>query len=81
MPPELKILGIQFLSCPSVGLSVWQKNFKIGHNFWMVSDRTFIFHMRIPCDKTFPLIPKYVTLTFDLLFKNFNIWRNLNGMW
>jgi hypothetical protein len=41
----------------------------------MVCDRAFIFHMCVPYDKTFLLVPKFVTLTlkFDSLFKNFNI--------
>jgi hypothetical protein len=51
------------------------KNFNIGHIFWMVSDRAFIFHMCSLCQdlsigtKVFDL----VTLKFDPLFKNFNI--------
>ena len=36
------------------------KNFYIGNNFWMISDRAFIFHLCIPCDKTFPLIAKFL---------------------
>ena len=34
------------------------KNFNIGHNFWMLSDRAFIYHMCIPCGKTFSLVPR-----------------------
>jgi hypothetical protein len=51
------------------------KNFNIGHIFWMMSDNVFIFHMCVPYDKTFLLVPKCLTLTlkFDSLFKNFNI--------
>ena len=33
------------------------KNFYIGHIFWLVRCRAFIFHMSIPCDKTFLLVP------------------------
>ena len=38
----------------------------------------FIFHMYIPCDKTFPRVPKMfdlvtLTLRFDLLLKSFNL--------
>ena len=29
-------------------------NFNLAYNFWTVRARTLIFHMRIPCDKTFP---------------------------
>jgi hypothetical protein len=47
--------------CPSVCLSVC-KNFNIGHIFWMVSDRAFIFHMCVPYDKNFLLVPKFLTL-------------------
>ena len=59
------------------------KNFNIGHNFWIVSDRAFIFHICNSCDKTFSLIPKFLdfvtmALTFDLLFLNFNI---VNNFW
>ena len=32
------------------------KNFKLGRNFWTSRDRAFIFHMYIPCDKTFHFI-------------------------
>jgi hypothetical protein len=38
------------------------KNFNIGHSFWIASDRTFIFHMCVPYDKTFLLVPKLLTL-------------------
>jgi hypothetical protein len=33
------------------------KNFHFGHIFWMVSDRTFEFHMHVTCGKTFILEP------------------------
>ena len=33
------------------------KNFNIGHNFFIVRDRAFIFGMWIPYDKTFPTEP------------------------
>ena len=41
-------------------LSVWLfvcKNFYTGHIFWLVRLRAVIFHMSIPCDKTFLLVP------------------------
>jgi hypothetical protein len=38
------------------------KNLNIGNIFWMVSDRALIFHMYVPYDKTFLLVPKYLTL-------------------
>jgi hypothetical protein len=38
------------------------KNFNIGHIFWMVNDRAFIFHMCVPYDRSFLLIPKSLTL-------------------
>ena len=34
-----------------------RKNFNIGHIFWLVRLRAFIFHMSICCDKTFLLVP------------------------
>ena len=64
MPPISKIRGYIVFGlsvCLTVCLFVRGKNFNIGHNFWTVSDRAFIFHMCIPCDKTFPLIPKFLT--------------------
>ena len=33
------------------------KNFSLGHNLWTLRDKAFIFHMCIPCDKTFHTIP------------------------
>jgi hypothetical protein len=54
------------------------KNFNIDHIFWMVSDRAFIFHMCIPFDINFLLVPNFLTswpftLKICILFKNFNI--------
>ena len=50
------------------------KNFNLGYNFQTRSDRAFILHMCVPCDKTFQhgtIIFDLVTLTlkFDLLLK------------
>ena len=41
-------------------LSLW--NFNLANNFWTVSAKAFIFHMNIPCNKTFPLVPLLLTL-------------------
>jgi hypothetical protein len=38
------------------------KNSNFGYNFLMVSTRALISHMRIPCDKIYPWIPKSLTL-------------------
>ena len=42
----------------------------------MARDRAFIFHKCIPYDKPFYLLPKCLTLNFDLHFKNFKIGHN-----
>ena len=42
---------------PGVGVGVGvrvYKNFNLAYNSWTTIDRAFIFHMCIPCDKTFP---------------------------
>ena len=44
--------AVSLLSSSSV-----DKNFNLGHNLRITRDRTFIFHMCIPCDKTFHIIP------------------------
>jgi hypothetical protein len=51
------------------------KNFNLSYNFQIMSTKAWIFHMSIPCDKTFPWGQGFVTLTlvFDLLIKNFNL--------
>ena len=33
------------------------KNFNLGHNFQTRSDKAFILHVCIPCDKTFHMVP------------------------
>ena len=33
------------------------KNFNIGHNFFNLRDKAFIFGMCVPYDKTFPAVP------------------------
>ena len=38
------------------------ENFYIANNFWTVSGRALMFHMSIPCDETFPLLPLFLTL-------------------
>ena len=45
-------------------LEVWPtlKNFNLGHNFLTRSDRAFILHMCIPCDKTFHIVLYFLTL-------------------
>ena len=50
------------------------KNFNLGHSFLTRRGRAFIFHMYIPCDKTFPWVQNFfylvtLTLKFDLLSK------------
>jgi hypothetical protein len=38
-------------------LTYFLKTFNIGHIFWMASDAAFTFHMHVPSDKTFLLVP------------------------
>ena len=47
--------------CSSVHPSL-QSKLKLDHNFWTKSDSALILHKCIPCDKTFVLIPKFLTL-------------------
>ena len=60
--PEIEDLrgGILFLSCLSFCPPLW--NFNLANNFWKVSARALVFHMSIPCDKTFPWVPLFFTL-------------------
>ena len=54
--PRMDISGLFSFSFHFVSFFLFvcqQKTWYIGHNFWMVSDRTFIFHMCIPFGKTF----------------------------
>ena len=71
--------------CRSVFLSFsppfW--NFNLANNFWTVSDRAFIFHMIIPCDKNFPWVSLFFTLlpwpwSLTQIFENFNL---VNNFW
>ena len=59
-PQDRRSGGILFLSCLSFCHPLW--NFNIPYNFWTVSTRALIFHMRMPCDKTFPSVPLFFTL-------------------
>ena len=51
---------------PSVRLSIRigfvDKNFNLGHKFKTITDRDFILHICIPCDKTFHMVPNFFTL-------------------
>ena len=46
------------MACPFVCLLFVCKNFYIGHSFWMISDRAFIFHIHISYGNTLSLVPK-----------------------
>ena len=37
-------------------LTLFFENFKLANTFWTVSARALIFHMSIPCDKTFSVL-------------------------
>ena len=61
------------VSSASSSSSSVDKNFNLGHNLWTTghnlwttSDRTIIFHMRIPCDKTLHIIPWHLPSDLDL---------------
>ena len=46
----------------TVTFDLYFENFNFDHNYWTITDMAFIFHMCIrviPCDKTFPSVPKY----------------------
>ena len=54
------------------------KKLNLGHYFWTIRDRAFIFHMCISCDKTFLSIPKFLTLwPWPWLLTYF--WKNLTS--
>jgi hypothetical protein len=38
------------------------ENFNLGYIFGLVGAKTLIFHMSVPCDKTFLWVPKNLTL-------------------
>ena len=48
------------MSCLAFCPPLWK--FNLASNFWTVSARTLIFHMSIPCDKTFPWVSLFITL-------------------
>ena len=57
-------------------LNFWK--LQLAYNFWTVSARALIFHMGIPCDKTFLWIPIVFTLwswpwSLIYFFENFNL--------
>ena len=53
--------------CLSFYPPLWK--FNLANNFWTVRARALIFHMSIPCDKTFPWVSFFLhwnlTLEFD----------------
>jgi hypothetical protein len=68
----------------------WPPDFEVwptvnfGHIFWMVSDKTFIFHMCVPYDKTFLLEPNFFTFwpwSLTYFLKTEHCPYLLNGKW
>ena len=75
--PEIEdvfVLSVILLFCPPF------RNFNFAYNFWTVSARALIFHMSIPCVKTFQCVSTFFTLwpwSWRLtLFYNFNVGNN-----
>ena len=71
-------MGTKIFDLVTLTFDLLLKNFNLGHSFLTRRGKAFILHMYIPCDKTFPWVPKFfdqVTLTFkfDLLLKIFNL--------
>ena len=56
------VLSVILSFCPPL----WNVN--LANNFWTVSARALIFHMSIPCDKTFPWIPFFYPWPWSLTF-------------
>ena len=59
-PRDRRSGGILFLSCLSFCPPLWI--FNLANNFWTGSARALIFHMNIPCEKTFLWVPLFFTL-------------------
>ena len=57
-PSIMDLVHIVFILSVFLSVCLQKKPFNIGHDFLMVSDRAFIFHMRIPCGKTFSLVTR-----------------------
>ena len=67
--------------CPSILLSVRQKTCNIGHNFFTLRERSFIFGICDPYDKNFPTVPWILNMwpwawPLTYFWKNFNIGHN-----
>ena len=79
LPPRSKIEG--------GGGYCFLENLYLDNNFWTVSSRALIFHISIPCVKTFQCVSIFFTLwplSWSLtLFYNFNVGNNFwtTGAW
>ena len=70
----------------TVTFDLYLQNLNLSQNFKTVTGRAFIFLMCIACAKTFPMVPKLLTLwpltvTFDLYLENFNLGHNFWTVW
>ena len=55
------------------------KNFNLGHNLWTIRDRAVIFHMCIPCDNTFHIIPCVFLVTIPFTpYHVYSLWQYLS---
>ena len=63
--------------CLSITFFVCGKNLLPWSYLWTITYRAFIYHMCIPCDKTFLSVHIFdlvtLTVTFDVHFENFNL--------
>ena len=80
LPIHTKIFDLVTLTV-TFDLHTCISKFNICHNFWTIRGRGFIFHIYIPCDEDFPLLPKLKTLwpspwPLTHISENFNICHN-----
>ena len=55
-------MGTKIFDLVTLTFGLLLKNFNLGHSFLTRRGRAFILHMYIRCDKTFPWLPKFLTL-------------------
>ena len=60
------------LNLVTLTFDLYFENFNIDHNFWTIRERSFVFNMCVPRDKTFTSVRNFLnlTMTVDQHFEN-----------
>jgi hypothetical protein len=72
-------MGTKIFDLVTLVFDLLIENFTLGYIFWFVGIRALLFHMIVPCDKTFPWL--MIIFCNDSIVMEQVIWRCDLSIW